>query len=296
MGSGPYIGLAGVPSSHFVALGQGPALHDVANGVILVRRIALVTDQEPKRSNGCKVPLPWPVVAEPGAETREMLNRGLAEVQALAEKAYWSAGKAYESFRGATLVTAGWIALLAYLVLRPAEGDPFFVLRTSLAAAVALALLVAVAVPVLRRLRRRFLPAINLAIGWGRSLWYARNPPPDRPRTDDPRSSFELLVEASSHIPEWRALVRGRGKFLGPGLAYVMYLLLLFGLFIFVGVYSSPYGSVAGVFVAVLLILGIPAYFVEAWRWEREFDRIRSEWTGRYAEVRARMADFVEGL
>ncbi|HYS71674.1 MAG TPA: hypothetical protein VEM95_04550 [Thermoplasmata archaeon] len=230
-------------------------------------------------------------------DPRALLDNGLADLQNLAEEAYWATRFAYGGAVGTILVGVLVLYFLLLVALRVPPGDPQSGWHLFLFFALLASGTLGLAVPLVIRVRRRFRPTIESTLAWGRRLWEVRSEGGGSSASAETRSAFEVLVEASAHTSEWRLMVEGRGRIRGPGFWYVfMYAALAVLLVIEPFLLGTPTDVWADVGIASFYFLAVGGYLVQGRRDRAKVDHVLAEWAARSDEIRLRMAEYLEGL
>jgi len=235
------------------------------------------------------------------ADVDALLLVGLSEGHRLAAEAYEAHRSSYWDAQVIVLVTAllAWAITLVVIVTSGSWwiDRPFDLLAYATAAGASVALPAGLLVwrRYGARLREFRAWSIRLEAAWLRQA--ARAAP-----SDTEPSTFELLAEASSHVPSWVDASRRSGfleaphtGFLAPVLAFWAFLLFVWGASLLIG------GSAAiGLLLlggGVLLAAGAHALNRQ---WRRAQDsaaqRLLSDWTNRYDAIRGRMERFLQDL
>ena len=115
-------------------------------------------------------------------------------------------------------------------------------------------------------------------------------------------SSFELLLDASTQVPDWLDAQRKAGLSADPGIAFVVLVLTAFCASMIVNaLYAALFGtlSVVPIWAGLAAILaGITAWIWYRWR-RREDARLadsKSAWDAHVQALRARMDRFLEEM
>ncbi|HWM53259.1 MAG TPA: hypothetical protein VNP71_08880 [Thermoplasmata archaeon] len=237
-------------------------------------------------------------------EVRGLLVGSLSSGLHMAEQAYEAQRKAYTDAE--VLVVLGafvlWTVLLIGLFLA-LNGLNLVTGRweTPIIGATSAAFLTGGAL--LAAMRRRYGPRISRYRGWKDRLGDAMGREMARTAAEPgSASSFELLLDASTQVPDWLDAQRKAGLSADPGTAFVVLVLTSFCASMIVNaIYAALFGTLSLVPIwasIAALLAGITAWIWYRWR-RREDARLaesKSAWDAHVRALRARMDRFLEEM
>ncbi len=239
----------------------------------------------------------------PSDEVRALLVGSLSSGLRVVERAYDAQRKAYTDAQ--VLAVLGgfvlWTVLLVglFLVL---NGFDLLTGRWEIPSVAATTAAVLTGGGLLVAMRRDYGPRLARYRDWNGRLSEAMGR--EMARTAEPAaaSTFELLLEASTHVPEWLDAQRKAGLSADPKMGFVILVLsALSGSMIVNAVYAALFGILSAIPIwvaAAALPAGIAAWLWHRWR-EEEDARIaesRSTWDAHVRALQARMDRFLEEM
>jgi len=152
-------------------------------------------------------------------------------------------------------------------------------------------------------MRRRYGPPLSRYGGWKDRLGDAMGREMARTAPEPgSASSFELLLDASTQVPDWLDAQRKAGLSADPGIAFVVLVLTASCASMIVNaLYAALFGalSVVPIWASIAAVLaGITAWIWYRWR-RREDTRLaesKSAWDAHVRALRARMDRFLEEM
>jgi hypothetical protein len=243
-----------------------------------------------------------PPFATPGGDVRTVLIEGLSEGYRIASEASEAEHSTYHDL----LLLAFALGLVTWALVFPgvfvSSVEPDFVQRLLVSSVVALLGGTGVALGsglLIRHVLRPRLLRLDLWTGQlrdalAREAGWA-------PLVGEPKSTLELLIEASSEVPTWLSALRRGGLSREPGTWVVIVLAAFWGLFLI-----GAAGFLAASLPLVAIIAGTGGaglvagtYFLYR-GWHRRVDaekaQIVSSWDRRLAAIRAQMEQFLQDL
>jgi len=235
-------------------------------------------------------------------EIRSALVQGISEGHRLATEAYEIERSAYHDGQLVVVLVAIVVWALAFIALFTASVESDFGRRASQSAAVSLAAAVPSGAILGYLVHRAFREKLRDLRAWSVRLYaQLEAETADRPAASKESSAFELLADASRHVPDWVAVRRDRFFQREPGAAIVLFVLGFWAIPTFTAgivlVWTSPlWGGIlllAGVGLAAAALL-----FYRRWRraLQEEADQELASWSRRLEGLRDRADGFLREL
>jgi energy-converting hydrogenase Eha subunit C len=130
----------------------------------------------------------------------------------------------------------------------------------------------------------------------GRAVYYLF----DWRKGDEETCAFDLLVEATSEIPNWLEVRRKSMMHRHPAVSLLIFMLLLFGVsgILQYGTYqdTSIYGGLISTLSVVFLVSGVYLYLKTKKEDEIEYEETIKVWRSKFEKTCSEMERMIEGL
>jgi hypothetical protein len=235
------------------------------------------------------------------ADVDALLLGALAEGHRLAAEAYEAHRSSY--WDGQVIVLAAAIVAWAVTLVAIVTSGSWWIDRPLDPFLYAIAGGAAVALPAGSLVWRRYGARLHEMRAWSIRLESAWLQQAGRASPSDTEpSTFELLAEASSHVPAWIDVSRRSGFLEAPHTGFLAPVLAFYAFSLFIGGSSLLIGGSTAIGALLLgggVLLAVGAHRLNR-QWRHAQDsagrRLLSDWTNRYDAIRGRMERFLQDL
>jgi hypothetical protein len=279
-------------------VGSGPAAF--VSLVLFLRATRFGRSHAPAAFRG---PLESAPVAERD-DVRGMLVGSLSTALKISRDALDAQGKAYtdaKAYLVMNVLTVWFVVLIGLFVAFNGFNSETGVWALPVAGAFAAAFVVGVGLFVV--LRRRFAPRLAPYRTWIARLGSALEDEMSPAGREPPATStFELLAEASTHVPDWLDAQRVAGLSRDPVTSFGILVLTGFCATLLIEAIFAGIGGAIGPFVVFSILAALPAALA-AWvylRWKRKEDarlrQSRAAWDAHMKDLLTRMGRFLQEM